>query len=519
MCTHKKSARMQRCDDTSFLTSTEWRTALHLLEAVPECYLIISPDFTILTASKAYLEATSVVQKEIVGRNIFEIFSKPGTDQTAGGAGNLNASLHQLLQTRQPHKMEVQQYDFERFSKSAEAPKVKYWRTLNTPVLDEKGKVIYIIHKIVDMTRHLEREEELRKWQQLSENEARRFNEAQAIGHTGSFEWTYPDETLYWSDEMYRIHGLEPKHEISLDESESFVHPDDLNKVWIAITSLLESQQLLDLTYRIKRKDGVTRHVRRISYTIKGENASLLRVHGTVQDITEQVTAKNKIRASERNLKIIEAKLRDLSENRFKDILNAVISAQEEERGRIAEALHNEFGQLLSIAKLKIASEPVEATELLNQAIVEVRNISYELMPPMLEDFGLELALKDMISRKLLGARIRYKNHITGLKERIDRLMEVAVYRIIQELLNNIVKHSKADFVEICITTSPDIFIQLTDNGVGFNPGKYAGLNEKGFGLTYITNRVHLLKGTIDFKKGLARGTVVEIKLPRATIR
>jgi ligand-binding sensor domain-containing protein/signal transduction histidine kinase len=214
------------------------------------------------------------------------------------------------------------------------------------------------------------------------------------------------------------------------------------------------------------------------------------------------------------------AKLRKLEENKFKDMVDAVINAQEEERRRIAEALHNEFGQLLFAAKMGIPAEQLATASILNEAITKVRNISYELMPPILEDYGLEYALEDMIAKKLTAEHIKYTCTIKGLKERISPVLEIATYRITQELLNNVVKHANATFVDMSVIKNLNtLSIHLTDNGVGFNQSDEHPIKKKNeFGLNYITGRVHLLKGTVKISPAQPKGTEIAIQFPLAEI-
>jgi signal transduction histidine kinase len=209
-----------------------------------------------------------------------------------------------------------------------------------------------------------------------------------------------------------------------------------------------------------------------------------------------------------------EIKLKEIEEGRLQDVLSAVINAQEEERTHIAEVLHNEFGQLLSVAKMKIPVECTEAAGLVNQAIVQMRSIAYELMPDILSDFGLEFALKDMCDKKMSEAGIKCSVTIKGLGERIKPLMEVAVYRILQELLNNIIKHSKADQVSLSVVRkSAGLYLNLTDNGIGFHIQNKIESSKTGFGLKYIMNRVQMHKGTLKVT-ALDRGSVVSIEIP-----
>jgi PAS domain S-box-containing protein len=202
-----------------------------------------------------------------------------------------------------------------------------------------------------------------------------------------------------------------------------------------------------------------------------------------------------------------------------KEVLNAVLDTQEEERKRIAEALHNGVGQLLYAAKLNLErqqkSERSEAffllIELLDEAIRETRTISFELMPRILEDFGLETALEELIKRICMGA-IHFNLQTNGL-QRFSETIEIAVYRIIQELINNILKHSQATQAKVEVSCKRNIIsITVQDNGIGFDL-KSKATKTKGIGLTGIRNRVKLLDGVMNVETAPNAGTSIKIQL------
>lgn len=127
---------------------------LEVFESVPDLYLILSPELHILTASDAYLAATFTSRRQIVGKHVFEAFpDNPNTPQAAS-VTNLRTSFREVLESGKPHRMALQRYDVPR----PLAPggfEEKYWEPVNTPVLDEQGEVLYIIHKVSDVTEQL----------------------------------------------------------------------------------------------------------------------------------------------------------------------------------------------------------------------------------------------------------------------------------------------------------------------------------------------------------------------------
>lgn len=223
--------------------------------------------------------------------------------------------------------------------------------------------------------------------------------------------------------------------------------------------------------------------------------------------------------------KKLEAETTQLKLDQQKAILNAVLATQEEERRRIAESLHNGVGQLLYAAKLNLErlskEKPTNSensallTELLDEAIRETRTISFELTPRILEDFGLETALQELLKR-ISGPNLKISLHTNHLR-RFSAGIEIAVYRIIQELINNIIKHAKATMAALEVTCSRNkLAITVKDNGIGFDE-KSLALKTKGIGLTSIQNRVKLLNGELTIETAPSQGTevTIEITLPK----
>jgi len=222
--------------------------------------------------------------------------------------------------------------------------------------------------------------------------------------------------------------------------------------------------------------------------------------------------------------KELESNLKDANEREHlfqQQLLEVTINTQENERSRIAEDLHNSLGQLLYGVKLSLdriefenqdknASAIKTSKDILSECIRESRRISYDLMPKVLEDFGLIEAIQD-ISRQLSG-KITFGYHFTGLRSRLPKYLEIAIYRIVQELTINIVKHANATKAGITLGIKKnDIKIRVEDNGTGFNvlEGR-----EPGIGMRAIKNKLNLLKGNLDVSSMPGQGTIVNIQIP-----
>ena len=201
------------------------------------------------------------------------------------------------------------------------------------------------------------------------------------------------------------------------------------------------------------------------------------------------------------------------------EVLSAILTTQEEERKRIAEALHNGVGQLLYATKLNLENlsekKPKQREvimELLDEAIRSTRTISFELTPGVLEDFGLKVGLEEL-SKRIPKQNLHIHMGLHGLERPRPRLLDVAIYRIVQELLNNVIKHAQAQEAYVHVVHEDDhVSITVEDNGIGFDPNLgSSGL--KGIGLAGIRQRVDLLGGTLTIDSRPGRGTIITIEL------
>lgn len=123
-----------------------------IFEAVPELYLVLASNLQIVAASDAYLEATMTRRDEILGRPMFDVFPDNPKDVGATGVSNLTHSFEAVLRTHAPHFMGVQKYDIRRPSARGGGFEERHWAPANFPVLDSRGRVIYIIHRVADVT-------------------------------------------------------------------------------------------------------------------------------------------------------------------------------------------------------------------------------------------------------------------------------------------------------------------------------------------------------------------------------
>lgn len=207
-----------------------------------------------------------------------------------------------------------------------------------------------------------------------------------------------------------------------------------------------------------------------------------------------------------------------------RDSFRAVIEATEKERKRVAEDLHDGLGQLLSTAKLNLtAIESDEDTEerknlntsiaILDEACQEVRHISHNMMPGTLIRLGLVSAVKEQARKINESGKILVSISVAGFEDRMDETREIAMYRVIQEILNNAIRYANATDIDIKLEQLADGYLFcIKDNGKGFDPKVLE--QSKGIGWRNIRSRVDLLHGNIDLKTAPGKGTVLNIWVP-----
>jgi two-component system, NarL family, sensor kinase len=204
----------------------------------------------------------------------------------------------------------------------------------------------------------------------------------------------------------------------------------------------------------------------------------------------------------------------------------AVMDAEENERQRIAKDLHDGVGQMMSAAKMNLSAFSNEINfsneeqkisferiiSLVDESCKEVRTVSHQMMPNMLLKSGLGKAVTDFID-KIDRRVLKVHLHTEGLNERLDEHIEIVLYRVVQECVNNVIKHSGASDLDIAIIRDKDgVSATIEDNGKGFAINHLS--EEAGMGLTNMRARVEYIKGTIEFDSTPGNGTLVAIHIP-----
>jgi len=197
-------------------------------------------------------------------------------------------------------------------------------------------------------------------------------------------------------------------------------------------------------------------------------------------------------------------------------LLRKVISAQEEERKRIARELHDDLSQILATLLLKLNGSSTDARDLAVRAIDSIHRLIFDLRPAVLDDLGLSVAIRWYAENRLepLGIHVYCEGEATGLVRGSET--EIALFRIAQEALNNVAKHAKAENVMVCMEQrNGTLVLEIEDDGHGFNSAATSvPTNGHGFGLHGIRERVELLQGHLEVESSPDSGTRVLVSVP-----
>jgi PAS domain S-box-containing protein len=377
-------------------------------------------------------------------------------------------------------------------------------------VRDENKKAIRMIGSIKDITDLKENEQQL-----LILNE--RFNIVAKATNDLIWDWDLETGEVYRDAEgVKKVYGVALNDSIAhIDNWLKHVHPDDRPKVEATMLNIMKAfqQDTFEVEYRFKRDDNTYSYIYDRGYIMRNEKGKPYRMIGAAQDISERKRLENELLESELN--------------RQKLISQATIDSQEKERNEISKELHDNVNQVLTTTKLylDLASSNNELKdELIRKCsnnviyvINEIRQLSRSLMLPSFGDLGLIDSIKDLVE----NINATHKLSVTFFQSSLDETtlkdnQKLMILRIIQEGLNNILRHAQASLATIhLVQTKKHVRLFIRDDGKGFNPKQV----KPGAGLNNIQNRVSLFNGTLYIHSSFGKGTelIIDIPFPKNT--
>jgi PAS domain S-box-containing protein len=396
----------------------------------------------------------------------------------------------------------------------------KFWASVTiTPVRDARGKLLGFGKVTRDLSERRRTELALRR----SEERSRLFIDA--VQDYAIFMLDPEGCVSTWNTGAERLKGYKASEIIGQHFSRFYPEEDmRAGKPAWELDVASNGGRFEDEGWRI-RKDGSKFWANVIITAIKDREGVLLGFSKVTRDFTERMLTQKSLEASRRKLQESEKSLRELSLH--------LLRTQDEERRRIGREIHDSLGQYLSVLKMKLdsmgsspatAEERAECGNLVDECVKEVRTISYLLYPPMLEEMGLTSAIPWYLEGFSKRSGIKTSFHAAEDFGRLSRDAELVLFRVLQESLTNVQRHSGSKSAEISISHTFDLVtMEVIDSGKGLPPaivelGNRDWMGSLGVGLRGMSERLRQLGGALEMSSDES-GTRVRATVPFRELR
>jgi PAS domain S-box-containing protein len=401
-----------------------------------------------------------------------------------------------------------------------------YFDSRAVPVRNADGTIREWVGANFDITDRKQAEASLR-----ANEERMRF--ALEAAQFGTWEWDIPTGKVHWSENMAQIFALAPgSFDQTFESAMQGVHEDDRSSVVDAIEQAISGNGNYRTEYRRVRSDGKFAWIESIGKVIYDDQHRPVRMMGVCMDVsrrkqteaallTTQSDLEKRVQERTADLELAQASLRHLSAR--------LLQAQDEERRRIARELHDSAGQLLAALSMTLtplelelktshpqgAEAVISSMRLVDELSKELRTISHLLHPPMLDEAGLEFALRWYVEGFAERSEIRVNFDFPDDLGRLPREVETTIFRLIQESLTNIHRHAESRTAAIRLWRQDHyVKVEVTDQGKGMDleKGSYRAART-GVGIQGMRERVRELGGTFEIESG-KQGTRVSANVP-----
>ncbi len=340
---------------------------------------------------------------------------------------------------------------------------------------------------------------------------------AQSLARIGNWRFDLNSGESIWSEEMFRIFGIDPQPGVPIRiRYKKHIHPDDYPRYRESLRSAFEGRKF-EVEMRVMRPGDDVCYVFTRGKAEFDRSGRIRCLFGTTQDVTERVVAQITLQSQSEQLKLLSAKLTE---------------AQESERKRIARELHDQVGQNLTVLglNLNILRTAIDkkaltshhdsildySMQLVEETSEFTRSLMSELRPPDMDDYGLIASIQWYVERFSARTGIRVVMKGREIRPRPGTDMENHLFRIVQEALTNIRKHSRAGEVRITISVRENrLIMKISDDGIGFNPeGLQKASGRRGLGLMNMAERTDSLGGIFSVRSKIGKGTIISVEVP-----
>jgi len=486
----------KKAEDDLRQSESKYRSLYH---NTPAMLHSIDANYRFLTVSDFWLEATGYTRSEVIGRKLTEFFTPESREYAE------STVLPRFFRTG--------------FSKDVPYRFVKKSGEVMDIVLscfgimDENGQIGQTLAVSVDVTERNKAQEELKRMQEKLKEYSREL-ELLVLKRTREINsiLQYTPSVIYIKGRDLKYHLVNPRFEhlfgISNEEAQgrfdSDILPGDTAEQFRRNDlQVLELKKECQFTEHLNHPNGRHTYIS-VKFPIYGETGEINGVCGIATDITELQEAQDKLRHLSRS----------------------IITNQENERAAISRELHDELGQLLTTLRMdaawlqnhlpeidgKAAKRASFMVQVVDKAIDQVRDLTQQIRPCMLDDLGLTDALQQLVADFERRTGISYIFDSSGLDDELDDTRATAVYRIVQEGMTNAARHARASHVSIRLAKdNGQLSISIEDDGRGFDPDN---LSSSAIGITGMQERTVLLDGQLQIDSSPGQGTRIACTIP-----
>lgn len=381
-----------------------------------------------------------------------------------------------------------------------------YYREARPPLAEEIMVINRALHTFTMIMENRQAAEKLR-----ISNE--RYLLATRAANEAIWDWDAEEQVSFWGEGFKTLFGYPSEFYPGMSMNwENKIHPEDRERVIKNINAFTsgEKRGLFSEEYRFMKADGNYAQVIDKGYCLYDENGKVIRMIGSCEDVTER--------------KQLQEQLLQQEIHKHQQIAQAVVDVQESERAEIGKELHDNVNQLLSTAKLFLEVADNDdamqrqmirrSSDTIMSAINEIRKISRSLMPASVSDLGLISSVNDLVQNinltKQLLVRFKYDSNLDLL---LHPKQKLTLFRIIQEQVNNVLKHARASKLLIAITYKPkQTTLEITDDGIGFD--LTVAKMKDGVGLSNILSRAAIFNGEVQVNTEPGKGCQLIINVP-----